>query len=313
MGLLLLALLPAGLTVSLTTTQVRYGAGLVLLIESAEGGDYVRVVDRGGQVIREIYPSRALRRAFLYDAVAVNADTVAVAASSPGTLTRAMNRILVYGPTQESSYAIDTGTIICQQIAPQASGGFWCLGPNFDQLTKGTDYASVHDFSADGRLVGSYLPRSWFPTVNSIGEPAREPFQMADIGPPQLLPRGSDVVVWSPAGNLLALVQAGKVQRREMPLRRVGRSTVSLALAADGVLYGLFPELTRGQTETFLTPYALYRLRPNEHQWNRMTDTRTFPRGTYLVGTDSGQLVVWHRSSRRVDWLSIAESTPPAN
>ena len=297
---LLLALLMADLVVPATTTLVRYGAGLTLFQEQTESGDVVRVLDRQGKTLRVLKPGEVLRRARMYDMTVADAGTVAVSVSTPGTLGPAVQEIVVYRARGEPR-TVDTGKSVCYLIAGDGEGGYWCLGPTLGPEARAS-YDVLSHWNERGEKSGSYVPRGWFPR----GEGDPDPFQVSEIGPPQLLTMGRGMLVaWLPAGNLMATVDARRkeVERRVMPLRRSGRSMVSFALGPGGVRYALLP--SGSGEETFLTEYGLHRAAAGDSAWMPVAGLAPLPRASYLLGVDGGAIVVWVRPERRVRWIAI--------
>jgi len=297
---LLLALLLADLTVPPTTTLVRYGSGLVLFQEQVDGGDVVRVLNRKGELLRVLRPAGTLPRSRMHDMSVVDSGTVAVSVSTPGTLGPSVQEIIVYRAAGEP-VTVNTSRTVCYLLAPDGEDGFWCLGP-----TLGAEHRARYDaltrWNQRGEKIGSYVPRSWFPT----GEGDPEPYQLGEMGPPQLLDAGRGLLLaWLPAGNLMVNIDAsrGQVDRRVFSFRRAGRSTVSFAAGAAGVRYALLP--AGGGEETFLTAYRLHEAPPGDPAWKPSRGVAPFPRSSYLLGVDGGAVVVWVRPERKVRWIAI--------
>lgn len=302
-----LALLLADLVVSPSTTQVRYGAGIVLLQEQTSEGDSVRILDRRGTTLRVLFPTRILRRSRVHDMTVVDSSTVAVSVSTPGTLGPAVQQIIVF-PQSGEPHSIDTGKAVCYLIASDGHGGFWCLGPSLDSpATRAKDPPLLSHWDQRGARIGAYLPKSSLPALDHPDETTVEPYQTSDIGPPQLLPAGPGrLVAWLPLHGIFAVVDAhtDRVERRTMPVPRAGRATISFAISPAGTRYALLPDRPHGAEETFLTPYLLYRSR-TETAWEKVPHVPPLSRSSYLLGVDKDSLVVWLRAERRVRWIQV--------
>lgn len=296
----LLALLMAELAVPSTTTLVRFGSGLVLLQEQAEGGDTVRVLNREGTTLRVLNPGETLRRSRMHDMAVVDGRTVAVSVSTPGTLGPAVQEILVYGEQGEPQ-VVSTQRTVCYVIAPDGAGGYWCLGPELG-AGPGTKYDALTRWTGHGNRAASYLPRGWFPAME--GDP--EPYQLGATGAPQLLnARRGVLLAWLPAAREMVRVDAatGSVERRMVAVRGAGRRTVSFAIAPGGARYALLPD--SGEEETFRTQYVLHAAGADDAAWKPVVGARRMPRSSYLLGVDGRSVVVWVRPERKVCWIAV--------
>jgi hypothetical protein len=86
-------------------------------------------------------------------------------------------------------------------IVVDEQNSVWLLGPNMQAQGAGQDYSCVHKLSADGQLVGSYVPRSTLPLLSDDGRRI-EPWFYAPAKPgwPRLFAGGSGrIYAWFPA------------------------------------------------------------------------------------------------------------------
>jgi hypothetical protein len=102
----------------------------------------------------------------------------AVGASALGGPSGFLSGILLLDPTGRETSFIDTGSYIPAHIAIAPDHSIWALGWQRDvdkpRLIDRQDYGIVRHFSADGKQVGAYLPRSSFPAGLEPGTPGPE-------------------------------------------------------------------------------------------------------------------------------------------
>jgi hypothetical protein len=177
----------------------------------------------------------------------------------------------------------DTGTVICIHLA-EAAGALWCLGPDFQALTRGQDYGVLYRLGEEDGTPHPVLKRGALP---------RDSSQSPWAGSAQLLssPNG-DLLAWMPGVRRMARIRDGQVRLDELPWEPRPQALVTAALGPDGRLYALLPLASE---ETFATPYSLF-LRQGR-QWERVIHAE-LPRGARLLAVESAAAVFIDRRGR---------------
>jgi hypothetical protein len=181
---------------------------------------------------------------------------------------------------------IDTSRYVPGMLCFDRTGDLWSLGWERDPLIGATenkqDYSLVRKYSADGKLLGEYLPRSLWPAKASPGAGGRGYWRMADASD-----RIGVLIHRSSAGQLTEWVEwdlTGKLlSRTPLPDEPSG----GRGFTANGRLYALFyPKEPRDA--------VLRVLDTNTGTWtpvphNLPDHIRT--QGVFLLGADGDELV----------------------
>jgi hypothetical protein len=181
---------------------------------------------------------------------------------------------------------IDTSRHVPGNLCFDRNGDLWSLGWERDPLIDDTEnkdnYNLVRKYSAEGRLLGEYVPRSLWPgKLSAPGVGARGYWRMAAASD-----RVGVIIHEAFAGNRPEWVEwdlTGKLLSRT---RLPGQLELGRAFTANGRLYALFftdsRELTLRVLETGTTT------------WTAVPDNLPDPirtQGVFLLGADGDELV----------------------
>ena len=284
--------------------RARYEQGLILTIEEGQrAGRPVAVVrNRAGKELFRSQPARESGVYELRDLTLCGPRCLAVSAfyaPAPGQGTSAIFFYAIDTPGARSR-AVPTGDRVCRRLAGEPGGGLWCLGPDLRKQATGGEYPLVRRFSPEGKIAGEFL---------SSG-PFAEPLRRAASGEPALeCGRAGEALVWLPAASLLAVVDAaaGNAPAIDLPVRLRGRSRPTFAVTALGTTFALLPHVPPGEEENLGTRYRLFRKERASNRWAAVAAVGDRPRGTELIGWDRGELVLWNRTLREVEWVTTRE------
>jgi hypothetical protein len=249
------------------------------LVERTLAGRTVRIVEAGAGV-------EDLRRTEVKDFTLDEQGTLIVSLGIEHSLGRSSRRMGFY-PRQGQPRVIELDDVVCLRVAAEPANGAWCLGPGFgDELLHRVSGA------ADGHW--SLLPKK---AVRLLGNPGGQELTYFDSGatgvPVLYSPAAGKLVAFLPNAESIYEIdtRTGRIERRELPFRPHGRSFVTVA--GD---HALLPLLAEGE-EQLTTPYGLFRWNKG---WERV-GTRTWPRGTALLGVNENAVRVWNRTAQQVE------------
>jgi len=168
--------------------------------------------------------------------VAVDSDGAFVAGAGGGD--GDIRHVSRFGVVNFDSNGIQTGVIDTKNFSPNhvaiaEDHSIWVLGSQFSGRGEPReDYMILRKYTRDGKLAGSYLPRSTFPAGLEPGGPGV---------PATLMAAGNRIAVVAfsgDRGNLLELIQLdtdGNVLGR---MRSDDQNGMNFAFTTDGHLYG---------------------------------------------------------------------------
>lgn len=320
-GLLVLLafLLPLGaeeLRLPEQAAEVRFQQGHFLLLVPVKpqpglnSDTEIVLVDRAGRVRRRVNPflpsGQGVRRIAVRDASLTPDGNVLASVSLERSLGRSQHGILEMRP-DTAPFFRDLDGLVCERLLAEGKGA-WCLGFDLALFVRKLPFDILYRLGPDGGRV-PLLP------IDKIGVRRLEdngyagPWSRSDLGPPILFPGSPGIAwAWMPNVNTLALadLNVGRVDLRQVPLQRAGRSFVSLAATARGRVFGLFP--LRGKEEKLEaldTSYGFFEMNLENGKWLLMPRLGEVPRGAQLIGGDGEKLVLWFRPERKVQWRAV--------
>jgi hypothetical protein len=188
---------------------------------------------------------------------------------------------------------VRTTPIYCRRLAAD-DDAIWCMGYDLPKQMAGTsDYDILYRFSAEGKLMASYYPRSLFPMdINyfTAGETG---------GSPWVSLRGGHGYAWLPA--------VGQMLTWSMDGSELGRTTVitdgsdldAPRVGPDGRLLEL--NVVDKSADRTSWRRRFDRWDPGSARWVREPSALPdLPIGIRLVDLDSDAAVLWDRYSRSI-------------
>lgn len=218
---------------------------------------------------------------------------LAVSVSAALPLGEQANAILLFDPARPTAppEARSTESVLCYQLA-EAAKQLWCLGPDFAELVRSSNYGLLHQITPHG--VTPVVERKHLPQRGG-----KSPWLPAPVGEAALLTVGADTLLaWLPnAGQIVSLTPDG-MRLYDLPLDASRRGSVSVAASEHGRIYALLP-LPGGEEESLTTPYGLFALnRLGGDRWSRVTGSLALKRGTRILAVEGGEAVLLDRMRR---------------
>lgn len=288
-----MAMLVCALHSSLLAADARYQHGWLLLQNER---DRTITLKRGAdtrEVAYEGWPQQS-RGATFRDMALLSDGRLAVSVAIALPLGEQENAILYFDPAQpkEAPAIVSTKTIICYQIV-EATGQLWCLGPDFADMVRRSNFGLLHQVMPHG--VINVVERKHLP--RQATKPAWQP---APSGEPELLPVGKDrLLAWLPNAGQIVSIEPKGMRLYDLPLDTNRQASVSVAASDDGRVYALLPLLIGNQEETLTTPYGLFALnRLGGDRWTRVPDSGDFTRGTRVLAIEGAEAVLMDRLRR---------------
>ncbi len=282
------------------TAEVKLFGERVVSLESGERGG--RLVERtlDGRTARIVAAGAGVedvRRVEIKDYTLDEQGTLVVSMGVEHSLGRS-SRLAGFYPRQGEPRIIELEDVICLKVAAEPGGGVWCLGPGFGEEL-------LHRISGPANGHWELMPKKTVPLVGNAGGQELTAFDPGAVGVAVLTaPEAGRLVAFLPNSEAVFEIdtRTGKVERHELPFRARGRSFVTVA-ASPAAIHALLPLIHEGE-EQLTTPYGLFRW---ANGWRRV-GTRTWPRGTTLLGADENAVRVWNRTAQRVETTAYLES-----
>jgi hypothetical protein len=188
---------------------------------------------------------------------------------------------------------VRTSPIYCRRLAADDEGT-WCVGYDVPKQMAGTDdYDILYRFSPDGRLAGSYHPRSIYPTtVNYFAGGQTGGF-------PWVALKGRRGYAWLPAvGEMLSWSADGSDLTRTM-VKAPSDDADEPRVASDGRLLSLNAIDMSGERSSWRRRLESWDSRAT--RWiQEPTALADLPLGVSLIDLDGGSAVLWDRYSRSI-------------
>jgi len=294
LGLAAICLEAQTLKIPSSAVDVRAEPGFVFTTDAARHGDLVTVFNEEGKtVLGPVFPapeSMKVRRVIVGGLTKWDETHIAVSVWYKQTLDMDVYGValldLRHGGRQPEFNS--TGSYWCESISRAAGGGFWCAGRDMERLTRETPI--LRRYSDAFQVSEEQIPRSHFPLYLS---------RMRTYPG-----TGGTLWLWLPHDRIYCEVRSAKPAncQRDLPLETEGRALASVSSTPDGSLWALLP--AEEGTESFLTPYAFYRL-DGPGEWRQIPSVKRLLRGTLLVGMGRGGAAVWDRSARTLTYVPL--------
>lgn len=270
--------------------DARYQHGWLLLQNERER---TITLTRGAETRTIAYEGwpRESRGTTFRDMALLNDGRAAISITAALPLGEQENAVLYFDPAQpkDAPEIVSTKTVICHQIA-EAMGQVWCLGPDFAEMVRSSNFALLHQVTSHGIipvLERKHLPRqstkaAWLPSPS--GEAA-------------LLPVGKEgLLAWLPNARQIIALQPEGMRQYDLPLDTNKQASISVAVADDARVYAMLPLLIGDQVESLTTPYGLFALnRLGGDRWVRVMGSPEFTRGTRVLAIEGSEAVLIDR------------------
>lgn len=309
---------PRSLKLPVQAVELRFQQGRFLALVPGAGKQEteIRVLDRDGRELQRAIaapPSgQGFRSLTVRDATLAQDGRILLSVSVTRSLGESRNGILELFPGGVAPLFRDLDGLICHRILAEGRGA-WCLGVDLARFVRHLPLDVLYRLGPDFNAV-PMLPLEKLGVRRRAEGGFTGPWSASEFGPPMLF-AGARGTAWVWMPNVTALARAdldaGRVDLENVPLRRAGRSFVSLTATASGRLFGLFP--LRGpeeEAEALDTRYGFFERESGTGRWRVVPRLGDAPRGAQLIGADGESLLLWLRPERRVEWREIGSRVP---
>jgi hypothetical protein len=172
-----------------------------------------------------------------------------------------------------------------------ADGTLWALGREFDSnLRDVPDYSLLRHYDAQGRLLGSALPRSLFPQGQV--DPANTSYLITDGD--RLIVVSITAARWADVSSTRRVKTISSWDTSTFP----GEGFVTGIAAANGELFATAQNQDLGE---------LYRYNGTQKGWTLVStkEVRSLKQGLVLLGSDGGRVVIRTKPQGALAWVAV--------
>lgn len=267
----------------------------------AAGEHSVVLLDRNGNEVFRRAPAIDVRSAKVVsiDDAAAGMGRLVIAATAMNADNQMASLLLYYDvEAQALIRTVRTNPITCRRITVGQTGDTWCVGINFERFNRGDHaYDVIYRYGSSGLLLHSFFPRSMLPKITTT------PLRNGDMGGPLVTSVAGRITAWLPGlGILLNWTEATeRVTTTEIAsVEALNKATEVVALE-DGRVVTLRPVSTVG-SDRRLWRRGFFVKDASDASWMKIPlPDMSF--GSSLLGVDNEGLVIWDRSTGRVQWF----------
>lgn len=268
----------------------------------AAGEQSVVVLDRHGREVFRRAPADdvpAARVVSIDDAAAGNGRLV-IAVTTMNADQRMASLLLHYDMGAAALIrVVRTDPITCRRITIGETGDTWCIGANFERYNRGDhNYDVVYRYQPSGPLLRSFLPRSILPDM------PKNPVRPGDMGGPLVTAVAGRISAWLPGIGVIVHwpESTERVTTTAIPtVEAANRSTEVIALE-DGRVVALRPVVSAKGVDRVLWRRGFF-VKDASGESLMTTNLANLAFGSWLLGADQDELVIWDRQAGRVQWL----------
>jgi len=200
-------------------------------------------------------------------------------------------------------YLVRTSPILCNSVSGTQDGTLWCLGVDVPMANaRQLDYDLVYRFDGRGKVLGSSLSRSEYPSN-------MEPLTSVNGSVAAFLPSEDGLWLWLPAvRQLIAFEQDGRVHERlNLPALPGARTAIEeFAVGPGRTILALSSTVVRnGDARTVRRSLGLLAAAGNG--WIPVEGAPTeLPPSSRLLGADSDGLILLDTAAKTVLWMPMS-------